>query len=185
MEDGRIALFRGRPEIYESIEEAVRSVRPGEEAYIVVCSGGRLVFLRVEEFLEAREAPESGEERGRGPVRVVFDQMYKGFAGIVKRELPWVEAYEILGRGISEPLERDGVTLLPAEDDYDVMKHVVRLSEGARLTVLVTGDKRLARQVEALGRSNIRVIYLPPGEAPGKELLARRLVEELRHISEP
>ncbi|MMZ69788.1 hypothetical protein D1872_326980 [compost metagenome] len=43
--------------------------------------------------------------------------------------------------------------------------------------VFFTGDKRLARQVASLGKDNVIVEYLPPNEFPGKEALARKIIE--------
>jgi len=177
----RFLVVRGEAVPVEDLERALEVL--GEHGgFLVACVGGRLVVLRPEFLSEAQEA--GGKLRAPlrvlGRVAVVFDQMFKGMGDIVARELSSVDPYEVLGRGISGPAQRGRVTLLPAEDDYDVMKWVLDLSENYDLVVFYTGDKRLARQVEAAGRPNVEIMYTPPGEYPGKEALARAVIEYLR-----
>lgn len=116
-------------------------------------------------------------------VAAVFDQMFRGFAEIVGREVPGVDLHEILGRGIDEPVRVGGLTKWPASDDFDVLKVVEDLTGKYDYVVFFTGDKRLARQAEALGMANLRVKYMPPNEFPGKESLAKAMIRILKKIS--
>ncbi len=115
---------------------------------------------------------------------VVLDQMFHGFGKIIRREVPdKALVVEILGRGIKSPYEQGGVLYWPAQDDYDVMKAVEEFARKHGRAVLFTGDKKLAKQTSML-LSNLGVIveYMPPNEYPGKEAIARSMVQKIRLI---
>ncbi|HID42120.1 MAG TPA: hypothetical protein EYP33_08230 [Pyrodictium sp.] len=113
---------------------------------------------------------------------VIFDQMYKGFADILAREitLPSIEFHEILGRGIAEPLKvSDRVYRQPARDDYDILKLLEKLTNQYRKGVLFfTGDKRLANQARLV--PGVHVEYIPPGEVAGKEMALRLMSQRIK-----
>ena len=187
-------VVRGEARVYKSLEEAIAALRKGEGSLLLIVEG-EPVTLRLEEpasikaeapagraVRKAPLAPEpealrKGEKPGR--VALVFDQMFRGFAEILARELdPGVfEFHEILGRGLEKPIRAGRIFKWPARDDYDVLKVVEELAGRAHIVVFYTGDKRLARQAEALGLENLVVEYMPPNEFPGKESLAKKMVE--------
>ena len=121
----------------------------------------------------------AGGPEGRSGVKAVFDQMFRGFADIIAREVPGVELHEIVGRGLDSPVKSGVSTKWPANDDYDVLKTVERLALQGGKVVFFTGDKRLARQAEALGLDNVIVRYMPPNEYTGKESLARAMIKAI------
>jgi len=117
-------------------------------------------------------------------IAVVFDQMYKGFAELVAREMGEasgivIEYHEIVGRGLDKPVKIGSVYKQPARDDYDVFKLLKSLSERCNV-VFFTGDKKLANQCMMIKRVN--VYYMPPGEYGGKEFVVERMVEILRQV---
>lgn len=117
-------------------------------------------------------------------IAVVFDQMYKGFAELVAREIGKIdnvilEYYEIVGRGLEKPIKVGNVYKQPARDDYDIFKLLKSLSEQCNV-VFFTGDKKLANQCMLIKR--VYVYYMPPGEYGGKELVVEHMVEVLRQI---
>ncbi|MEB3844440.1 MAG: hypothetical protein LRS48_01995 [Desulfurococcales archaeon] len=137
---------------------------------------------RVESRQEAETlipARPAGGPEGRSDVKAVFDQMFRGFADIIAREVPGVELHEIVGRGLDSPVKSGVSTKWPANDDYDVLKTVERLALQGGKVVFFTGDKRLARQAEALGLDNVIVKYMPPNEYTGKESLARAMIKAI------
>ncbi len=183
--NGRVA---GRA---ESLEEALRLANScGGDVSILEC---RRVFYASREALRAisiappaPEKPREGErESGEGKgVAVVFDQMFKGFAEILEREIgePGIVFHEILGRGIPGPVKLgERLYQQPARDDYDVLKLLERLAGENRLVVFFTGDKKLARQARAVG--NVEVVFLPPGEVTGKEMALKAMAEKIRELS--
>ena len=121
-------------------------------------------------------------------IAVVFDQMYKGFAELVAREIGEVsdiviEYHEIVGRGLEKPVKIGNVYKQPARDDYDVFKLLKSLSEQCNV-VFFTGDKKLANQCMMI--KGVHVHYMPPGEYGGKEFVVERMVEILRQaLSQP
>ncbi|KSW11913.1 hypothetical protein CF15_03710 [Pyrodictium occultum] len=170
------------------------------------CSGEAVVY-RVTRVLQLAEselnelrsvlrtaAREGGEPRGKhiGEVpkpsgrapeyAVVFDQMYKGFADILAREIedPRVEFHEVLGRGINRPLKAgERVYRQPAKDDYDILKLLEQLANRYRGGVLFfTGDKRLANQARLV--PGVHVEYIPPGEVAGKEMALKLMAQRIR-----
>ena len=185
-----VLLVRGGTvELFSSVDEAISAIRPGEGAVIVVVAGERLraTVMRVE---VSQAAPGGGRdvEPGRKHseeerVEVVLDQMFRGLGETVARELAGrARIHVVLGRGLERPVERGGVVLWPARDDYDVMKIVEELAGKGRVVLFATGDKRLARQVESLGLPGVVVEYMPPNEYPGKEALIRAVVRRARAL---
>ncbi len=135
--------------------------------------------------LEEARAIEAGKPGG--VVALVLDQMFRGFAGILERELKHdaIEIHEIVGRGLQSTLKvSDRVYQEPANDDFDVLKLVENLAGKARVVVFFTGDKKLARQASALGLDNVIAKYMPPNEYPGKESLAKAMIETVRGVLE-
>ncbi len=127
------------------------------------------------------EAQAEGEAAAGAAAAVVLDQMFKTFAEILDRELrgePLV-FHEVLGRGIERPVRvSERVYQQPARDDYDVLKLLEELSSKHSLVIFFTGDKRLASQARSI--PGVRVVYLPPGEAPGKEQAIKWMVKAIR-----
>ena len=157
-----------------------------QRGVIITCLGGEFIVLKVERAAPSTSQRETAVSKGgsglrpREPVAAVFDQMFRGFAEIVAREAPGAELHEIVGRGLKQPVRAGPVTKWPAHDDYDVLKVVRRLAEEGRRVLFFTGDKRLARQAEALGDERIQVYYMPPSEYAGKEDLAQAMVDTVR-----
>jgi len=120
-------------------------------------------------------------------VAIVLDQMFRGFAGILERELEHdaLEIHEIVGRGLPATLKiSERVFQEPANDDFDVLKLVENLASRASIVVFFTGDKKLAKQASLLGLHNVVVKYMPPNEYPGKESLAKAMIETVRSALE-
>jgi hypothetical protein len=141
----------------------------------VIASGRLSVFKQME-----GGAAHAG---GGSDVAVVLDQMFKGYyPDVIEREEPGVEVHVIVGRGLSEP-QRAGQSrvLEPANDDFDVLKVVERVAGGRGRVLFFTGDKRLASQAEAVASrlGNIEVHYMPPSEFPGKESLAKAMMDAI------
>ena len=129
-------------------------------------------------LLTSRE--EVGAERG---VAVVFDQMFKGFAEILEREIPDKDIvfHEVLGRGIRQPLRvTPRFYRQPARDDYDVLKLVEDLASKNRLVIFFTGDKKLANQARLV--RGVEVVFLPPGEIAGKEMALNYMKDAIKEI---
>ena len=193
-------VVKGEARVYKSLEDAVNALRRGEGSLLLIAEG-EPVTLRLAEATGTRveassegavlpasslEAPTSRRETVPGRVALVFDQMFRGFAEILARELdPRIFVlHEILGRGLDKPIRAGRIYKWPARDDYDVLKVVEELAGKARIVVFYTGDKRLARQAEALGLENLVVEYMPPNEFPGKESLAKKMVEAAMKASQ-
>ena len=186
-----VVVYPGGYKVVSSMDEAVE-IAVARGGSILYCKGGDLVLLRVEKPAaptpprEPRVGTPGGEAlRVEVPaaarrVAAVFDQMFRGFAEIVAREVPGVELHEIVGRGLRAPVRAGRITKWPANDDYDVLKVVEKLAGEVGRVHFFTGDKRLARQAEALGDERIIVHYMPPNEYTGKEELARAMIEALR-----
>ncbi len=122
------------------------------------------------------------EEKRTGRIAIVFDQMFKGFAEILEREIrePFIEFHEILGRGIDRTV-KIGTRLYqqPARDDYDVMKLLERLAKKSMHVIFFTGDKRLAAQARLI--ENVHVEYLPPSEVAGKEAAIKLMLRKINN----
>ena len=185
-----VVVYPGGYRVVSSMDEAVE-IAVSRGGSILYCRGGDLVLLRVEKPVAVQpsrepvaaqrvEAPRVEAPAAPRRVAAVFDQMFRGFAEIVAREVPGVELHEIVGRGLRAPVRAGRITKWPANDDYDVLKVVERLAGEVGRVHFFTGDKRLARQAEALGDERIIVHYMPPNEYTGKEELARAMIEALR-----
>lgn len=179
----RIVWVKGEYRLFDDLGEALKLAR--ENGGVVILFEDEPIVLRVEKPQVAREkeaGPGSGASSSpAGVVAIVLDQMFRGLAEVVARELSGpVEVHEVLGKGLESPVKAGRVTRWPAHDDYDVLKIVERLAGSGRRVILVTGDKRLARQVESLGDERIQVEYMPPNEFPGKESIIRRIVSLAR-----
>ena len=169
--------------VYDSFIDAFKALLVAGGGLLV--RGEVLVRLGEEEASEllallsdVMEAPEAPVSRSR--VAVVLDQMYKGFfAGVLARELPGdVEIHEIAGRGVERPVRAGNIVREPARDDYDVITLLERLAGRGLRVIFFTGDKRLAAQAETV--RGVKVYYAPPSEYPGKESLAKYMVEKIR-----
>ena len=119
------------------------------------------------------------EEIEEETISVIFDQMYKGFADIVAREINSrnICFHEIVGRGLDRPIRQGRIYRQPARDDYDIIRLIEQLTEKG-LVILFTGDKKLANQASML--DNVIVEYIPPGEFTGKEMALRYMVEKIQ-----
>jgi len=194
-----LVVRRGETSYHETLEAALEAA--GSEGLVITCLRGTPVVLRVEAGIPSRaqgsvavEPPRVPEAQRAAPpvvqaeasrgggvgVAAVFDQMFRGFAEIVGRYVEGVELHQVVGRGLQRPVRRGRVTLWPAHDDYDVLKIVESLAREGKRVVFFTGDKRLARQAEALANPNIIVRYMPPNEYPGKEAIAEAMIDAVR-----
>jgi hypothetical protein len=127
-----------------------------------------------------------GEAEGQArKVIAVLDQMFRGYyADVIEREAPYAEVHEVVGRGVQETLRASEKRYLePASDDFDVLRLVSRLASSGVPVLFFTGDKRLASQAQALGLPNLRVLYMPPSEFPGKESVAEAMINEIKKAS--
>ncbi len=169
---------------YDTLLDAFRALLAAGGG--VVVRGEVIIRLSPEEaselhafFAETMEAVEAPVTRPR--VAVVLDQMYRGFfSSIVARELPGVEVHEIVGRGLEKPIRAGNIVKQPARDDYDVITLLENLRGRGYRVVFFTGDKKLAAQAETI--PGVVVKYAPPSEYPGKEQLAKYMVETVRDI---
>ena len=183
-----VIVVRGEVDTFESVEEALRSGKLREGDVIIVVEG-RMAVLRVEGGLARLARAGTGAEpqaveAGPGRAALVFDQMFRGFADILVRELPAnFEMHEIVGRGLEKPVRVGRISKWPARDDYDVLKVVETLAGRYDKVVFFTGDKKLAGQASALGLPNVVVEYMPPNEYPGKESLAKAMIKAAREAA--
>lgn len=166
----------------DEVVEKLRELAPRVKGVLRVFEVGRLVLeadARLLSRLIAPAAPSSGT-RLSGKLCAVFDQMYKGFAEIIARELAddRLVLHEIVGRGLEKPL-RIGSRLYkqPARDDYDILRLLRSLSKECRV-VFFTGDKKLANQAALI--ENVKVEYMPPGEFTGKEAAVDAMINALK-----
>ncbi len=140
--------------------------------------------VNLEQSSSQAKASVEGSTQGRANVVVVLDQMFRGyFADVIEREVPDAEVHEIVGRGVQGTVSVSERRFLEAaSDDFDVLKVVQRMASTGRTVMFFTGDKRLASQAQVLAGSsqNVRVLYMPPNEFPGKESLARAMIDEVR-----
>ncbi|GAB6147965.1 hypothetical protein [Stetteria hydrogenophila] len=176
--------------VAESLSEAEELIeRVDVDAFILIRGEVLSVFKAVRR--PQAQPRGAGVERGAGPlaaggegtVALVLDQMFRGFAGILERELKDgnIEIHEVVGRGLQSTLKvSDRIYQEPANDDFDVLKLVETLAGRSRLVVFFTGDKKLARQASLLGLGNVVVKYMPPNEYPGKEALTKAMIEAVR-----
>ena len=179
-----VVVWPGGYSIARSLEELASLLESRPGASVLLVRGGVVAVLRG----EAPGQPEAGGAAGPRPsgrgVGVVLDQMFRGFSEILERELGSqapVEIHEVVGRGLDRSVRVSRLTYQdPAKDDYDVLKLVESLAGRLGRVVFFTGDKKLARQASALGDERIVVEYMPPNEYPGKEALAKAMLEAVR-----
>ncbi len=178
-----VVVWPGGYSLAGSLEELASILEAAPGASVVIVRGSLVTVLRSEALPgRAGEAPRAAAEGGG--LGVVLDQMFRGFSEILERELgpdAGVEIHEIVGRGLDRSVRVSKRTYQdPAKDDYDVLKLVESLAGRLGRVVFFTGDKKLARQANALGDDRIVVEYMPPNEYPGKEALARAMLEAVR-----
>jgi len=185
----KVLVLTGKGEVIEvrTLEDLVKVLQNLSEARVLIIRGellGTLSYLRAGGMLRASETKgveveDAGEER----VAAVLDQMFRGFADILLREVAEVEIHEVIGRGLEAPVKvGERLYRHPAKDDFDVLKIVENLAKNKKVVAFFTGDKKLAGQAAALGYSNVRVFYMPPNEYPGKESLAKAMISELTNL---
>ncbi len=169
--------------VYEttSFSELLKNLKACSQSSRLMVVRGRIVISLVGDEvreLVARYQPVRGEPKEQKRLAVVLDQMYKGFAEVLSREVarPNIEFHEIVGRGLEKPVKIGRVSLQPARDDYDVLKLLEELKQRGSV-LFFTGDKRLAQQAAALG---VEVEYMPPGEFTGKEAAIRAMLEKIK-----
>ncbi len=173
----------------KSLREVLQKALQECRSSITVYRAFQVAVLEPDEARELLEARASGtalEQPGStvGKLAVVFDQMFKGFAEILERELKDlpIEFHEILGRGIDKAIKVDErLFQQPAHDDYDVLKLLEALAAEGKTVLFFTGDKRLASQARMV--NGVRVAYLPPSEVAGKELAIKIMLERIRRVA--
>lgn len=197
-----VAVTRDGDVVVSSIPELEKLLESVEVEVLIIVRGEVLSVLKAVEAPRASGVVESQErapqarpelkpaprvEGGRASVAVVLDQMFRGFSSILDRELRNLdlEIHEVVGRGLQATLKvSDRIYQEPANDDFDVLKLVENLAARARVVVFFTGDKKLARQASALGLGNVVVKYMPPNEYPGKESLAKAMIDAVSEAAE-
>ena len=180
-----VVVWPGGYAMARSLEELAGLLEGKPSASVIIVRGGVVAVLKVgERGLEAEGRERVQQEKRRASLAVVLDQMFRGFSEILERELGReapVEIHEVVGRGLDRSVKVSRLTYQdPAKDDYDVLKLVEGLAGRVGRVVFFTGDKKLARQAQALGDERIVVEYMPPNEYPGKEALAKAILEAVR-----
>ena len=190
----RIYIVRCDDKVFEttSLINALREAKSKCSSTITIYRGTPIAILEpseIEELLaytamKVEEATPGKEpirdEKGTGRIAIVFDQMFKGFAEILEREIrePFIEFHEILGRGIDRTVKiSTRLYQQPARDDYDVMKLLEHLAKKNMYVIFFTGDKRLAAQARLI--ENVHVEYLPPSEVAGKEAAIKLMLRKI------
>jgi len=79
---------------------------------------------------------------------------------------------------LPKPVKVENIVKQPAQDDFDVLNIIEKLSKEGHRVIFFTGDKRLATQVSLL--EDVDVVYAPPSEFTGKEALAKYMIEEVK-----
>ncbi len=182
-----VVLKNGSVGVYDSFGDALKAL---------IDSGGGKIFrgeliasLSPDEVVELIGLFSEGQEPVEAPtakgtsreerLSIVIDQMYKGFfTNVLSREFPEAEIHEIVGRGIEKPVKIGNVVKQPARDDFDILNLLEDLARKGYRVVFFTGDKKLATQAELI--REVHVVYAPPNEFPGKESLAKYMVEKIR-----
>ena len=174
--------------IYDSFGDALKALL--EAGGGIIYRGEIVVKLSSDEVLELTgilaekiepiEAPVVKKHMGKKEkISIVLDQMYKGFfTNVLAREFPSAEIHEIVGRGLPKPVKVENIVKQPAQDDFDVLNIIEKLSKEGHRVIFFTGDKRLATQVSLL--EDVDVVYAPPSEFTGKEALAKYMIEEVK-----
>jgi len=182
-----IAMAHGRiVGVYNSFAEALRTLVEIGEGEIY--RGELILRLGPEEAedlkgylpgvpVEPVEAPKSAGPRSS--VAVVLDQMFKGFfTEVLSREFRDIEIHEIVGKGLEKTIRVGNIYRHPAMNDYDVAKLVESLAEKGKKVIFFTGDKKLYNHI--LGYEGVAAYYAPPNEYPGKEALAKFMIEKIK-----
>ncbi|NPA05109.1 MAG: hypothetical protein GXO09_03325 [Crenarchaeota archaeon] len=180
---GGVRVIDNASRLVEEIRDVARRIGRGR---IIVAELGRVLLEADASVLSelmgygAERRPEEAPVTRSGRVCAVFDQMYKGFADIIARELrdDRLVLHEIVGRGLEKPVKAsERVFRQPARDDYDILRLLRRLARECRV-VFFTGDKKLANQAALI--ENVEVEYMPPGEFTGKEAAIDAMIAVLR-----
>ena len=119
-------------------------------------------------------------------IRVLLDQTYPGLAERLAVLKPEVEWHEVVGLGVEQDVKIKNVWKHRAEDDYDVMRLVEKLSKDGKL-VFISGDKKLTESIAYMVGAkelNVTVKYMPPTQYPGRENLIQAIMAEVVNISE-
>ncbi len=182
-----IAMAHGRIiGVYNSFAEALRTLVEVGEGEIY--RGELILRLGPEEAedlkgylpgvpLEPVEVPETPSPR-KG-VAVVLDQMFKGFfTEVLSGEFRDIEIHEIVGKGLEKTIRVGNIFRHPAANDYDVARLVEILVEKGKKVIFFTGDKKLYNHI--IGYEDVVAYYAPPNEFPGKEALAKFMVEKIK-----
>lgn len=168
--------------IYNNLNEALKKVV--EAGNGAIYRGEKIIDLLPEEASEIASLIAEKTEPVEAPVSkkpqlvIVLDQMFKGsIAPILSRQYPNAIIYEIVGRSLEEPVKINNVVRYPVHDDFDIINLLEKLvSEGYRV-IFFTGDKKLATQAGFIKR--IKVVYAPPSEFVGKEMLIKHIIKEI------
>jgi hypothetical protein len=183
--NGKRAGFQN---IREALEYAFSSCTGGVSIYKAVL----VMRLTRDELDEVRQLVSASQQASREAAKpeepreciaVVFDQMFRGFAEVVDRELKGlcVELHEVVGRGLEKTVRvTPRLYREPAHDDYDVLSLAERLARRGKV-VLFTGDRRLADQARMI--PGVYVEYIPPGEFGGKEMTIKHMVQVVRSVA--
>ncbi len=187
MEKKYLVYCDGRASETSSIREALEKAQTCN-SQVTIYRAALVAVLEpseVRELLAQKEARERAEKHketlSRRRIAIVFDQMFKGFAEVLEREITedFIEFHEVLGRGINRTVKL-GPRLFqqPARDDYDVVKLLEDLARSKTRVIFFTGDKQLATQARMI--DNVDVEYLPPSEVAGKEAAIKIMLERIR-----
>ncbi len=109
-------------------------------------------------------------------ISILFDETVKKVGSIARRIAEdmgmRIKVYEA-SSSIDNEIEVEGITMVPAKDDLDVLRWAKKLD-----AILITGDKRLAQTAEAYG---VKAIYMPPSGVVSKE---HYVLEALKKVKE-
>ena len=90
------------------------------------------------------------------------------------------------GLGVEQDVKVKNVWKHRAEDDYDVMRLVEKLSKDGKL-LFISGDKKLTESIAYMVGAkelNVTVKYMPPTQYPGRENLIQAIMAEVTNVSE-
>ena len=173
-----------REAAWRAVEEDVKQGRvPSEmkhEVYLAYLDHlidlyfAREVRVREEAGVEREK---SVKEEGAVEAVVVLDQMWTGLGEVVADKVGQ-EVWAASG-GVDQEYTVGRVRFFPVKSDYDIYARIRDLAQKGSV-VFVTGDKKLARSVEALAPSlPVRVLYVPPAQVT-KEIVIERILKEVR-----
>ena len=107
--------------------------------------------------------PRDGQSPGRSALLVLLDQMFKGLGGLLAERIRCASLQVIeVNEDAQEAAGTGGVSYLRVQTDDDILG-VLRRLQGKGMTVLFTGDKRLASRAKR-ETPGVRVQYMPPGK---------------------